>query len=175
MSYINSKEFSDNLERWVTNGHQPSAAKLNSKKSSYPTTVKTVNGFLYRGMAVTNDFIENCKTGLKVETFSSWTLNRRTAEKFARDAARSNSNKTKILIKKRISSAKIILNIGKVGQTNSDILIAHGFDEAKLGRMITEQEVLVGKGIIIKSIDLVILSKMAKFNKFSKVASAIFF
>lgn len=161
MSYvIGTPDFIKNLDGWLFKNEQRYAEYILKNKNGIPPMFTTVNQTLYRGMKVDKDFIEKMTSpsGIKLDRHSSWTKDKKLAQKFAMDPdAKLDKKKTwySILIEKKISATSVIMDIHNFCMfMGEDQLTMLGLDESSFDSAMKESEVLVKKGVVIKKKDV---------------------
>lgn len=155
MEYIiGTEKFNKNLDDWLFKNNQINAEFLRNNKGKIPLMFRQYNGTLYRGMTVDEDFMNNVENNnIKFSNNTSWTKDKRIAEKFISDPAFRVGNKEaafKIIISKRIPSSYQILDIEAfVLFMGVPQLSMQGIDDMSLDSAVKEKEVLISSGIKI--------------------------
>jgi hypothetical protein len=155
MQYIiGTEKFNKNLDAWLAKNNQTNAEFLRKNKNHIPQMFRQYTGLLYRGMTVDEDFIYNVnKNDIKFTNNTSWTKDKKIAEKFINDKSfkvNSKTNKYKIIISKRILPKDQILDIESfVMFMGIPQLEMQGIDELSLDSALKEKEVLISSGIKI--------------------------
>lgn len=160
MQYIiGTEKFNKNLDDWLFKNNQINAEFLRKNKNKIPPLFRQYTGILYRGMTVDEDFMFSVENNtVKFSNNTSWTKDKRIAEKFITDPAFKvgNSNAAvKIIISKKIHSSFQILDIDAfVLFMGVPQLAMQGIDEMSLDSAIKEKEVLISSGIKILKQDV---------------------
>jgi hypothetical protein len=112
-------------------------------------------------MIVSKDFLDSLKDNkMSFDSITSWTFDQNIAEKFTNDIRYKvgNAEGVRILIKKKIPSGKIIMNIyGYSLFFDKSQLLSMGYDDLVIESMMKEQEVLVSGGIKISEKEIKVL------------------
>lgn len=159
---IGDQKFIKVLDDWLFKNDQASATWLLRNKMGIPEMFRNHSGFLYRGMFIEPElFQEISEKGIAMKTLSSWTTEEKVARRFATDATASGSKakgNIRIIIKKKVSVAKQILNIQKLIEfMGTNQMISLGLDDLSADSALKEFEVLCDKGIKITSKDITLI------------------
>jgi hypothetical protein len=142
-----SKEFTDTLDKWLSDNDQKYADQL-AKAINIPDHFK-FTGKLYRGMLVTPEFIELAAEGRMVfDKYTSWSKSKTLAIKFTKDTKYVTAKKkdlVPVLITKNISKAQSVLDIYNYALFTGGV----GLDPLSVDSSLKEEEVLVKKNIKI--------------------------
>ncbi len=154
---IGTERFKDNLEGWLFKNDQKNADFLASNKNDIPQMFRSYPRKLYRGMKVTEEFLEKLKNGRYIfDKHTSWSKEEKVAKKFVDDPAYSLGGKGehKIILIKTFQSRDQIFDIDSfvlfMGKDQLEVL---GYDDTNLDSAIKEKEVIISKGISVTRTD----------------------
>lgn len=162
MQYVIGKpEFISNLDGWVGKNEQRYADYIARNKIGIPPMFTTCTSPLYRGMVVDAEFMNKLNNGgIVLKTHTSWSKDQKRAKAFVNDPKFrvATKNGISILIKKVIPAASIVMDIhGFVLFMGEDQLSMLGMDELSVDSALTEQEVLIKKGVKITTKDITVI------------------
>ncbi len=147
MIFHESTEFVRNLDKFLFNSSTVSSAYLNSNKTKIPALFKSYTKTLCRGQFLSEkEYIQLLDGKFKLERVTSWTKDRKIAEKFLKDPQYiyQSRGKEKIILLKEFQITDIILDIDAyVSFYGEKRLVELGFDELNIDSALKEQEVLI--------------------------------
>ena len=149
-----SQDFTKALDGWLERNEQKYALAL-SKAQGIPDHFM-FEGTLYRGMVVDADFMNLVQNGkMKFDSFTSWTRDKKVAEKFMKDPRFKTTNKSGIgiIITKKVKKSDCVLDIYSYSLFTGGV----GLDPLSFDSAIKEQEVLLKKGLKISDKDIKIV------------------
>lgn len=147
MIFHESTEFVRNLDKFLFNASVVSSAYLNSNKTRIPTLFRSYSQTLYRGQFFNQkEYIQLTEGKFKFGRVTSWSKDRKVAEKFLNDPQYiyQSKGKEKIILLKEFQVSDIILDIDAyVSFYGEKRLVELGFDELNIDSALKEQEVLI--------------------------------
>lgn len=162
MYNIQSPEFIRHLDGWLGLNKQTHADWLASNRPKIPPMFLKFDQPLYRGMQVDNDFMKKLEKGISLHQHASFSKDQKVGNAFIKDdrfRMRNAKNLTSILIKKKVPTASIILDIHAYCLfLGEGALSVAGMDEMSYDSAVKESEVLVRKGLKITMKDVTIIS-----------------
>ena len=157
--FYKDRDFIKSLDKWLGLNNQDAAKNL--ERAKIPPMFKNYAKPLYRGMVVDQSFLDNDKTGkLKFTNYSSWSKDKNLALKFVNDPKYkfTSTGTIKILVTKSFTAQSIVLDIdGLALFLGEDGMIRLGIDDLSADSALKEHEVLITKGIQIKTTDIKVL------------------
>ena len=147
-----SKEYVEAVDKWIGTNVQKHAAFLASKKAQVPPILKPA-GKYYRGMYVPEDFLNKLQSpsGVIFPLYTSWTMQRKSAEIFAKSAGPAKKGFIGIIIEKSIPTSKVVVNLYTyVSMLQYDVEL----DDLSIDSALKEFEVLIDKNIKITMKDI---------------------
>jgi hypothetical protein len=145
--------FIKSLDDWLLKNDKKYAIQIKNQIAKIPPMFRKVDGFLYRGMIVDEQFMKSVSSGTMIfKDITSWTKSKAIAKKFVLDAKYiiGNKNGKKVIFKKKFKPDNIIFDIyGYVLFSGGE-----GLDELNNDSAMHEEEVLIDSGIKIVSKDI---------------------
>lgn len=148
-----SDAFKVALDSWLLHADQKSAYVLEQSRNSTPQVFRSYGRPLYRGMIADGEFLDALEKGTAMfSTTTSWTKDRRIAERFVSDPSLKTTKNAgvKVILEKRIIPTKQVLDVESfVLFMGAQQLVMLGYDETNIDSAFKEKEVIVQRGLRI--------------------------